>query len=64
MCGCEQRQAALNELRPGLGDRVATIAQPVKEAYMMTSKPVVAIAGFLVGAFVIPWVLAQVRSLR
>jgi hypothetical protein len=28
------------------------------------SKPVVAVAGFLVGAFVIPWALAQVRSLR
>ena len=63
MCGCEERQAALNEWRPGLGDRVATIAQPIKEAYM-TSKPMVALAGFLVGAFVIPWVLAQVRSLR
>jgi hypothetical protein len=64
MCGCEQRQAALNDYRPGLGDRVATVAQPIKEAYLMTSKPMIAVAGFLVGAFVIPWVLAQVRSLR
>lgn len=64
MCGCEQRQADLNEFRPGLGDRVATVAQPIKEAYLMTSKPVIAIAGFCVGAFLIPWVLAQVRSLR
>jgi hypothetical protein len=63
MCRCEQRQAALNEFRPGLGDRVATVAQPIKEAYVK-SKPTVAIAGFVVGAFLIPWVLAQVRSLR
>lgn len=64
MCGCEQRQSRLNELRPGLGDAVATVAQPIKEAYLMTSKPVAVIAGFVVGAFVIPWVLAQVRSFR
>ena len=63
MCGCEQRQAVLNEWRPGLGDTVATIAQPIKEAYVK-SKPVIAIVGFVVGAFLIPWVLAQVRSLR
>jgi hypothetical protein len=64
MCGCERRQAALNGVRPGLGDRVATVAQPIKEAYLMTSKPAVAVVGFCVGAFLIPWVLAQVRSLR
>lgn len=63
MCGCERRQAALNEFRPGLGDRVAQVAQPIREAYV-NSKPVVAIAGFVVGAFLIPWVLAQVRSMR
>lgn len=63
MCGCEQRRSALNDLRPGLGDAVATVAEPIKEAYMK-SKPAVAISGFVVGAFVIPWVLAKVRSLR
>jgi hypothetical protein len=62
MCGCEQRQAALNNYRPGLGDKVATVAQPIKETLMQ--KPMVAVAGFLVGAFVIPWALAQVRSFR
>ncbi len=63
MCGCEQRRNRLNEFRPGLGDAVATVANPIKEAYVK-SKPAVAIAGFCVGAFLIPWVLAQVRSLR
>lgn len=28
------------------------------------SKPAIAVLGFLVGAFAIPWVLAQVRSSR
>lgn len=32
MCGCEQRRARLNDWRPGLGDRVAFIAEPVKAA--------------------------------
>ena len=30
MCGCEQRQNRLNEIRPGLGDQVARIAEPIK----------------------------------
>lgn len=64
MCGCEQRRNRLNDLRPGLGDKVATVAEPIKEAYVQSPKPVVAISGFVVGAFVIPWVLAKVRSLR
>lgn len=29
-CGCEQRQERLNDWRPGLGDRVAVFAEPVK----------------------------------
>lgn len=32
MCGCQERRDALNEWRPGLGDRVATVAEPVKQA--------------------------------
>jgi hypothetical protein len=63
MCGCEERRSRLNDFRPGLGDKVATVAEPIKEAYVK-SKPTVAIAGFVVGAFLIPWVLAKVRSLR
>lgn len=63
MCGCEQRRSRLNDLRPGLGDAVATVAEPIKEAYVK-SKSVIAISGFVVGAFVIPYVLAKVRSLR
>ncbi len=64
MCGCEQRRSRLNTLRPGLGDKVATVAEPIKEAYVKSSKSAVAISGFVVGAFLIPWVLAKVRSLR
>lgn len=29
-CGCSRRQALLNRLRPGLGDKVAAVAEPVK----------------------------------
>lgn len=34
MCGCEQRQTRLNEIRPGLGDQVARIAEPIKRALL------------------------------
>jgi hypothetical protein len=30
-CGCDGRRTALNAWIPGLGDKVATIAEPVKE---------------------------------
>lgn len=30
-CGCEGRQARLNEWRPGLGDRVKVFAEPVAQ---------------------------------
>lgn len=30
-CGCAERQAALNGWRPGLGDRVKVVAEPVAE---------------------------------
>ena len=63
MCGCDRRRDRLNEVREGLGDAVATVAEPIKEAYMR-SKPAVAIAGFVFGAFIVPWLLAQVRSSR
>lgn len=63
MCGCDRRRARLNDLRPGLGDALATVAEPIKEAYMR-SGPFIAIAGFITGAFIVPWVLAQVRSSR
>lgn len=63
MCGCDRRRSRLNELHDGLGDAVATVAEPIKEAYMK-SKPAIAILGFVTGAFIVPWVLAQVRSSR
>ena len=30
MCGCDQRREMLNMWIPGLGDKVASIAEPVK----------------------------------
>lgn len=64
MCGCDRRRRRLNDLAPGLGDAVAVVAEPIKEAWMRTSKPVLFAAGFVVGAFVVPWVLAEVRRVR
>lgn len=32
-CGCEKRQEWLNEQVPGLGDKVAIVANPVKNHY-------------------------------
>jgi hypothetical protein len=55
MCGCEQRQAALNNYRPGLGDKVATVAQPIKEFLMQIKlSAVLTILGYalvLVGGY-------------
>lgn len=61
MCGCDRRRRRLNELRPGLGDRVAMVAEPIKETWMRQNKFVVGAAGFLAGAFVVPWLLAEFR---
>lgn len=34
MCGCAERQQRLNEMRPGLGDLVAKLADPIKALWL------------------------------
>lgn len=63
MCGCDRRRARLNAALPGLGDAVAVVAEPIKETWMR-NKTTMAALGFLVGAFVVPWLIAQVRGSR
>lgn len=60
-CGCEERQAQLNEWRPGLGDKVKKVADPVKN---ILRPDAAAFLWFMVGAFVVPYVLAKVRAPR
>lgn len=58
-CGCEERQAQLNEWRPGLGDKVKVVADPVKN---LLKPDLTAVFWFAVGAFVVPWLLAKARN--
>jgi hypothetical protein len=59
MCGCEQRKEWLNDLAPslGLGNRVAVVAEPVKESWEQMNKGVVFIVGVAVGFWAVPWAL-------
>lgn len=62
MCGCERRRERLNRWHPGAGDMVASVAEPVKGAYMKLLKPdAVAVMGFIAGAFIVPVILAWVQ---
>lgn len=64
MCGCARRRERLNQLRPGLGDAVAAVAEPIKEAYMRIRFGVPEVLAFLAGAFLVPHVLAYLRRPR
>lgn len=65
-CGCEARRQRLNGWREGLGDQVATVAEPVKEMIMkgLLRPDGTALIGFVLGAFVVPVVLAKLRAPR
>lgn len=65
-CGCQARREWLNERHEGLGDRVATVAEPVKEMIMkgLLRPDGTALVAFVLGAFVLPVVLAKIRAPR
>lgn len=56
-CGCDRRREWLNDVAPrlGLGNRVATVAEPVKEGMM--NRGVIFAVGVAVGFWAIPWAL-------
>lgn len=62
-CGCRARKQWLNERVPGLGDQVATVAEPIKEG--MDTMPEIlrpdmkSLVWLAIGAFVVPLVLKK-----
>jgi len=62
-CGCAARQAWLNERVPGLGDQVATVAEPIKEG--VEQMPAIlrpdmkSLVWLAIGAVVVPFVLKK-----
>lgn len=63
MCGCQGRRDALNDRVPGLGDAVATVAEPIKRGYEAVLRPdPMAVFWLLVGAFVAPYVITHIRA--
>lgn len=62
-CGCAARRARLNELRPGLGDRVATVAEPIKEGVEQMPEilrpDMKSLVWLAIGALVVPFVLKK-----
>jgi hypothetical protein len=57
MCACDQRKEWLNDLAPtlGLGNRVAVVAEPIKEKWDGMNKGAILLMGIAIGYFVIPW---------
>lgn len=64
-CGCQERQAALNGVVPGLGDAVKVVADPIYERWLdMPSvlKPdMKSLVWLAIGAFIVPRLLTMVR---
>lgn len=64
-CGCEGRRSRLNEMRPGLGDQVARVAEPVKETIQVMPtilRPdLKSLVWLAIGALVVPRILTMVR---
>ena len=64
-CGCKARQEALNGMVPGLGDRVAAVAEPIKKGMgqmpAMLRPDMKSIVWLLIGAFVVPKLMTMVR---
>lgn len=60
-CGCEQRQAWLNERRPGLGDHVKETIDGMKN---LLKPDATAIVWLLIGAFVAPFVITKLRGMK
>lgn len=68
-CGCKNRQARLNKYVPGLGDKVATVLNPIQvvvckgeNAMPDILKPdMKAIVWLAIGAFAVPFVLKMVK---
>lgn len=62
-CGCAARRAWLNDRVPGLGDHVATVAEPIKEG--METMPEIlrpdmkSLVWLAIGALVVPFVLKK-----
>lgn len=62
-CGCAARKSWLNRQVPGLGDRVATVAEPIKEG--METMPEIlrpdmkSLVWLAIGAVVVPFVLKK-----
>lgn len=62
MCGCEARRSRLNEVRPGLGDRVATVAEPIKEMFMELNRVIQEAVAAALGYLIADYLLARGRS--
>lgn len=64
-CGCAARRARLNDWEPGLGDRVAEIADPIYERWKampeMLRPDMKSLVWLAIGAFVVPMVLRKIR---
>lgn len=70
-CDCKSRQAKLNQLSPGLGDKVATVFNPIQRILCTESgkqmgdilKPdMKSLVWLAVGFLVIPRVLSMVKK--
>jgi hypothetical protein len=63
-CGCKARQAWLNERVPGLGDRVADVAEPIKREVEdmpdILRPDLKSLVWLAIGAVVVPFVLKKV----
>ena len=63
-CGCEARKAALNGAVPGLGDRVASVADPIYERWKampeLLRPDMKSVVWLAIGAFVVPFVLKKI----
>ncbi len=59
MCACDERKEWLNDLAPtlGLGNRVAVVAEPIKESWENMNKGLILLVGVAIGYWTIPWVL-------
>jgi len=68
-CGCKTRQARLNHFVPGLGDKVATVLNPIQTVICKGEKSMPdilkpdmkAIVWLAIGAFAVPFVLKMVK---
>lgn len=74
MCDCEKRQAQLNNIHPGFGDRVKSVADPIAKVLEIgpydergslmpdiLRPDMKSLVWLAIGAFVVPMVLRMVK---